>query len=744
MPVKLRSHEKKENSFDINIVFNYEFLSKKEFETKLKSTQKKRENIFLQKKRNLIDDEQSITSHSSNNLTDFNNFNNSNINEEESEKQSKKSFEEKKFLSEIGKKLINFYKRKFFNENELNEIVNKYKEKNEIIDFLFEFICNNFNGDFDKIYINDEFNDIKINNNEISFEEIKKIYDEFLNDYFNYLNSKNRNSKNLLLFEYTNLNDYLNHKKKFFFALIKLNINLRNTKFDLNNIIKHIQNKNLIQIENENNKNIIINNFFSDENKKISINNNNFNNFNGAIKLNLENYSDLNNEFEKIIKNNELFSINNKNINNFLPLKLSGISSKNLFIFNNKNSLNLTEFFLYNENKTFNSQFRKFLLNLSKNPDSIIYHFIITKNTKKINFNNNNNNNLIDFIYNLNVPFYFIKQKPNEILIIEPETTLISFIKEKEDKNEYNKNFILIEFNSGFINNINDIKNFYEKNNKFNNVPVINTFIQIINKNLKNLSLEIIKYLKTCLLTFFDKNEDLNVIKDFIINKKINVIQKFNKNFFCYECNKEVVNYYTNYNNKFYCLNCSLKFIKKINVIYEKFNNIEITNLFNRLNKFILNEFKNEEISDEKQNCFDFNDFNNDFNEENFKNENFEFDIIKKINYNKINRFCIPAIIGQQKNSFVCYDSNDFDKRNLGEMEIEIDELNIKNYNKNNDKNNFSLIVRKENKKNEDGNYKKNINNNNSNNKKNVNNVNNEEKKSENNKKKGILFTDLY
>ena len=76
--------------------------------------------------------------------------------------------------------------------------------------------------------------------------------------------------------------------------MIKLNINLRNTKFDLNNIIKHIQNKNLIQIENENNKNII-NNFFSDENKKISINNNNFNNFNGAIKLNLENYSDLNN-----------------------------------------------------------------------------------------------------------------------------------------------------------------------------------------------------------------------------------------------------------------------------------------------------------------------------------------------------------------------------------------------------------------------------------------------------------------
>ena len=742
MPVKLRSHEKKENSFDINIVFNYEFLSKKEFETKLKSTQKKRENIFLQKKRNLIDDEQSITSHSSNNLTDFNNFNNSNINEEESEKQSKKSFEEKKFLSEIGKKLINFYKRKFFNENELNEIVNKYKEKNEIIDFLFEFICNNFNGDFDKIYINDEFNDIKINNNEISFEEIKKIYDEFLNDYFNYLNSKNRNSKNLLLFEYTNLNDYLNNKKKFFFALIKLNINLRNTKFDLNNIIKHIQNKNLIQIENENNKNII-NNFFY-ENKKISINNNNFNNFNGIIKLNLENYYDLNTEFEKIIKNNELFSINNKNINFYLPLKLSGISSKNLFIFNNKNSINLTEFFLYNENKTFNSQFRKILLNLSKNSDSIIYHFIITKNTKKINFNNNNNNNLIDFIYNLNVPFYFIKQKPNELLIIEPETTLISFIKEKEDKNEYNKNFILIEFNSGFIDNINDIKNFYEKNNKFNNVPVINTFIQIINKNLKNLSLEIIKYLKTCLLTFFDKNEDLNVIKDFIINKKINVIQKFNKNFFCYECNKEVVNYYTNYNNKFYCLNCSLKFIKKINVIYEKFNNIEITNLFNRLNKFILNEFKNEEIFDEKQNCFDFNDFNNDFNE-NFKNENFEFDIIKKINYNKINRFCIPAIIGQQKNSFVCYDSNDFDKRNLGEMEIEIDELNIKNYNKNNDKNNFSLIVRKENKKNDEINYKKNINNNNSNNKKNVNNVNNEEKKSENNnKKKGILFTDLY
>ncbi len=736
MPVKLRSHEKKiENpAFDINIVFNYEFLSKKEFENKLKKRESK-EN-FLKKKRNLIDDEQSITSHSSN-LTDFNNFNNSNINEEESEKNST---EEKKFSSEIGKKLINFYKRKIFNENELNEIVNKYKEQNEIIDFLFDFICNNFNGDFDKIYINDEFNDIKINNNEISFEEIKKIYDKFLNNYFNYLNSKNRNSKNLLLFEYTNLFNYLNHEKKFFYALIKLNINLRNTKFDLNNIIKHIQNKNLIQIENENNKNII-NNFFY-ENKKISINNNNFNNFNGIIKLNLENYYDLNTEFEKIIKNNELFSINNKNINFYLPLKLSGISSKNLFIFNNKNSINLTEFFLYNENKTFNSQFRKILLNLSKNSDSIIYHFIITKNTKKINFNNNNNNNLIDFIYNLNVPFYFIKQKPGELLIIEPETTLISYIKEKEDKNEYNKNFILIEFNSGFIDNINDIKNFYEKNNKFNNVPVINTFIQIINNNLKNLSLEIIKYLKTCLLTFFDKNEDLNVIKDFIINKKINVIQKFNKNFFCYECNKEVVNYYTNYNNKFYCLNCSLKFIKKINVIYEKFNNFEITNLFNRLNKFILNEFKNEEIFDEKQNCFDFNDFNNDFNE-NFKNENFEFDIIKKINYNKINRFCIPAIIGQQKNSFVCYDSNDFDKRNLGEMEIEIDELNIKNenYNKNNEKNNLSLIVRKENKKNDDGNYKKN------NNKKNVNNNNNnnnEEKKVENNKKKGILFTDLY
>ena len=833
MPVKLRRREKtiENEPFDINIVFKYESLSKKEFETKIKNNTKKRiinekneekksnsklnnnkinnnnnktNKQFLNKKRNLINDEeeQSITSHSSNNLTDFNNFNNSNFNEDSNNNDNKETNsinekkeeeEEKKIMfSEIGKKLINFYKRKIFNENELNEIVKNYKEQSEIIDFLFDFITNNYNGDFDKIYINDEFNDIKINNNEISFEEIKKIYDKFLNNYFNYLHSKNRNSKFLLLSEYTPLFNYLNDEKKSLYALIPFNISLKNTKFDLTNIIKQIQNKNLIQIDDDNHKNIINSYYFNDNNvvynennnnndffiennnekeKNISINNHNFNNFNGVIKLNLENYPDLNNEFEKIIKKNEIFSITNKSINKYLPLKLSGISSKNLYIFNNKSSINLTEFFIYNENKTYNSQFRKILLNLSKNSESIIYHFIITKNTKKINFteqyNNNSNNNsnkdLIDLIYNLNVPFYFIKQKPGELLIIEPETTLISFIKEKEDKNEYNKNFILIEFNTGLIDNINDIKNFYEKNNKYNNVPIINTFIQIINNNLNNLSLDIIKYLKTCLLTYFDKNEDLNFIKDFIINKKINIIQKFNKNFFCYECNKEVVNYYTNYNNKFYCLNCSLKFIKKINVIYEKFNNFEITKLFNRLNKFILNEYKNEKIIDNKQECFDFNIYknNNNFNKFNddeiIKNENFEFDIIKKINYNKINRFCIPAIIGQQKNSFVCYNSNDFDKRkNIGEMEIDIDELNIKNENLNNsklvEKNNLSLIVRKEIKKNvyDEGNFvkknniskKNNINNNN-------NNVNNnnlvEEKKLENNnKKKGILFTDLY
>ena len=360
-----------------------------------------------------------------------------------------------------------------------------------------------------------------------------------------------------------------------------------------------------------------------------------------------------------------------KNILQYMPLSYTGINNYGyMFInhsnhsnnsnsnsnLNNKNENEIHFFTNYFNDK--NSQyillFRKYILNLScfrnnelnhEENDYNIYHIIIPKNSvNKININLNEETSLKSLIKKLNCEYYFYRQRPGELLIVEPESILLSYYYKENTLNEINseKNYLLMFWNKMNIESFPDyliLKNIC-KNEQYRNIPIVNTLLNLVNNNSNVLSDDIIKIILE-IYNELDTYENINSYINEITNNNIRFHKLYlNDIFLCEHCGQEIFNFYVydtsniyniiNTNNrydknlllensnlnlnsdnyslhkagKFICVKCAMNknyFNENKNIVFFKYTKDEVNNLILNINSKInkpRNKDKNEIISD--------------------------------------------------------------------------------------------------------------------------------------------------
>ena len=175
--------------------------------------------------------------------------------------------------------------------------------------------------------------------------------------------------------------------------------------------------------------------------------------------------------------NNNNFAIFQKlnpkhnNILQYMPISYTGINNYGYMFINHSNNSNSSSnnkeeseiHFITNFYNDKNSQyillFRKYIFNLScfrnnelnhSENDYNIYHIIIPKNSvNKININLSEDTSLKSLIKKLNCEYYFYCQRPGELLIVEPESILLSYYYNENNGNDINfeKNYLLMFWN---------------------------------------------------------------------------------------------------------------------------------------------------------------------------------------------------------------------------------------------------------------------------------------------------------
>ena len=336
-------------------------------------------------------------------------------------------------------------------------------------------------------------------------------------------------------------------------------------------------------------------------------------------------------EFEKIkqkLSEDEIeyFPKSEKDLLKYCPIEIPGINYPKIINIecNKKEGIYLTNLFNLSKEKKYQSQFRKFILNISE--DVIIYNYII----------DNDNSNTIESIdiNNINIKSYFI-QNPGETLIVEPGSIHFSFIK-NESLN--NINCKIIYWSNSIFDNYKDLRNAINLNNDTLYFPLVNTLIFMLNDNLLKLNPSSIESVYIFLQKVFsEENKVVNTIKK---NKKI--CKYYNNNIlFCDDCDKEIINYYTFINRKkCICPKCFSNY--SIEIIFQKFYEKEINLLFQRLKKCYSGNYNLDiEFIKKKQKCFELNCQNDKF--ELSKSEDFQEEK-PKTNVLYIDRFLIPLI----------------------------------------------------------------------------------------------------
>ena len=382
-----------------------------------------------------------------------------------------------------------------------------------------------------------------------------------------------------------------------------------------------------------------------------------------------DNEIELTKEFFYLLKKNNNLEFFNKlspeknNILQYMPIHYTGINTfgyMNIYYCsNNSNNANnknddeihfITNYF-NDKNEEYILQFRKYILNLScfksneicqNDRDYNIYHIIIPKQSiNKININLNQEKSLESLISKLNCDYYFYCQKPGELLIIEPESILLSYYsKEGNDRISFNeKNYLIMFWNKMNKDSFSDyliLQNLC-KNNKYKNFPIVNTLVNLVIKNYANLSNDIIKII-------LEIYNDLDNYEN--INKYINEINKNNIRFhklylngvyLCQHCQQEIFNFYVyfpknkNYflnsnknhfdknmiienendenccdninNGQFICIKCAYEknyFMEEKNIIFFKYTKDELKNFITTITSSI-NNVRNREKKDIKQ-----------------------------------------------------------------------------------------------------------------------------------------------
>ena len=410
----------------------------------------------------------------------------------------------------------------------------------------------------------------------------------------------------------------------------------------------------------------------------------------------------LNNEEVEKIKSQlsksdlESYPKGEKDLLKYCPLEIPGLNLPKIMNIecNLNEGIELTK--LYNIFKVKNNQnkFRRFILNISKDVD--IYNIIIEKNyvskipsIKKVYS--------IDYYKSLNIPFYNFIQKPGETLIIEPGSIHISYIKNKnDDKNKDNLiNAQIVYWSNSIYDNYKDLNCVLELNNEENLFPLTSTIIKMVNENLFHLSLSSIKniqyYLQKILI------EENKLLKDYINQKRF--CKYYHENIIsCYDCQKELINYYTFISKKkVICPKCFYNY--SIEIIFYKYEEEDINTLLKRIGKAGSNiEKEDKSFIKNIQECFKMNCPNDIFNlntkdiSNNFHNNETD---------KSIDRFLMPLVDIDNITRVNLYDPLSSNYLNIGndaftELKIEKEQSIIMN---NSALNNLSKLLGEDNRK---------------------------------------------
>ena len=350
----------------------------------------------------------------------------------------------------------------------------------------------------------------------------------------------------------------------------------------------------------------------------------------------------LNNEkFERIknkLNNNELecYPKGEKDLLKYCPINIPGINYPKLINIkcNPKEGIYLTNLYNILKEKKNQSQFRKFILNISENV--IIHNYIIdNSNANKIESINIENIN-IEYFKSLNIEFYNFIQKPGETLIVEPGSIHISYI-----KNELNDevNCQIVYWSNAFFDNNKDLYYAINFNSDYLFFPLVNTLLRMLNNNLHILSSSSIENVYYFLQKIFV--EENLIIRELKKNNK-KICKYYHRNILnCSDCFREIMNYYTFINkNKIICPKCFSNY--SFEYIFQKYKEEDINLLFERLKKGFSNVYlQNADFIKKRQKCFEINCPNDKFNL--IKNEIYFDEEIKNKNM-LIDRFLIPLI----------------------------------------------------------------------------------------------------
>ena len=228
----------------------------------------------------------------------------------------------------------------------------------------------------------------------------------------------------------------------------------------------------------------------------------------------------------------------------------------NINSFDNDNQIHFITSLFKDKTSQYVLKFRKYILNLSSfQSDSInnsyneyfIYHIIIPKNNiKSLDINFNEKMSLNELLDKLNCEYYFYKQSPGELLIVEPGCIHLTYYKKTKKYEKY----LLVFWNKMCIDLFSDymfLKNDCIKE-EYKYFPILTMLLNLINKKIKYLSDD---YIKTILEIYneMDSYENINkYIKD-INDNNIFFHKLFLKNIdICNNCQQEIFNFYVYYN----------------------------------------------------------------------------------------------------------------------------------------------------------------------------------------------------
>ena len=376
-----------------------------------------------------------------------------------------------------------------------------------------------------------------------------------------------------------------------------------------------------------------------------------------------DNEIDLTKELFYLLKKNKNLELFNKlspeknNILQYMPIHYTGINTfgyMNIYYCsncsNNVNNKNEDEIhfitnYFNDKNEEYILQFRKYILNLScfksneicqNDKDYNIYHIIIPKKSiNKININLDQEKSLESLISKLNCDYYFYCQRPGELLIIEPESILLSYYsKESQGRIPFNeKNYLIMFWNKMNTDSFSDyliLQNLC-KNGKYKNFPIVNTLVNLVDKNYVNLSNDIIKIILE-IYNDMDNYENINKYIKEINDNNIRFHKLYiNGIYLCQHCQQEIFNFYVytskyksnalnfdknhfnknmiieNENNEDYiddmysgeyiCINCAYGknyFTEEKNIIFFKYTKEELKNFITKITSKI-NNVRNKE-----------------------------------------------------------------------------------------------------------------------------------------------------